>query len=123
MLWIRTNERWSSWVALAAMTLQVALSFGHIHLEKLVSNSNIARLEAHDAPSTQQSPSQHPANVADDFCAICATIQLVSSSFIPDAPHLPIKFAAQAIAHFSNFKFTFISAQRAVFESRAPPLA
>ena len=33
MRWVRTNRRWSTWLALAAMALQLVLSCGHIHLE------------------------------------------------------------------------------------------
>jgi hypothetical protein len=105
------------------MTLQLVLSFGHIHLEKLASNSVVASVAASKAPSSQQNPAQHPANEADDYCAICATIHLTSSSFLPDAPLLPVPFASQTIEHFSYFTFIFVSPQRAAFQSRAPPLA
>ena len=37
---VRTNRRWSTWLALAAITLQLVLSFGHTHLEKLASGSS-----------------------------------------------------------------------------------
>jgi hypothetical protein len=65
MRWVRINRRWSTCLALAAMTLQLVLSFGHVHLEKLASNSAIASIVAAKPPSSQQSPAQHPANEAD----------------------------------------------------------
>jgi hypothetical protein len=105
------------------MTLQLALSFGHIHLEKFASGSAIAGVAASKAPASQQNPVQHPANEADDFCAICATIHLASTSFLPDAPPLPVPFASRTIEHFSSFTFGSVSPQRAAFQSRAPPLA
>jgi hypothetical protein len=105
------------------MALQLVLSFGHIHLEKLASGSVIASVTTSDAPSSQQNPAQHPANEADNFCAICATIHLASSSFLPDAPLLQVPFASRTIEHFGNFNFFFVSPQRAAFQSRAPPLA
>jgi hypothetical protein len=105
------------------MALQLVLSFGHIHLEKLASGSAIAIVAASKAPSSQQNPAHHPANQADDFCAICATIHLTSSSFLPDAPALPVPFASRTVEHFDHFTFIFIAPQRAVFQSRAPPLA
>jgi hypothetical protein len=123
MGWIRTDRRRSSWLALAAMALQLALSFGHIHLEKLANGSVIARMTASEASSSQQNPAQHPANEADDYCAICATIHLASSSFLPDAPLLPGPFASRTIEHFGNFNFILVSPRRAAFQSRAPPLA
>jgi hypothetical protein len=105
------------------MTLQLVLSFGHIHLEKLASGSAIASVAASKAPSSQQNPAQQPANEAGDFCAICAAIHLASSSFLPDAPLLPVPFASGAIEHFSSFSLISVSPQRAAFQSRAPPLA
>jgi hypothetical protein len=123
MRWARTRQRCGSWLALAAMTLQLALSFGHVHLEKLASGPAIASMAASKAPSSQQNPLQHPANEADYYCAICATIHLASSSLTPDAPLLPVRFGSRTIEHFGNFTFVFISPQRAAFQSRAPPLA
>jgi hypothetical protein len=123
MRWARTKQRWGTWLALAAMTLQLALSFGHIHLEKLASGSGTASVVASKASSSQHNPSQHPASDADDYCAICANIHLASSSFLPDAPLLPVPLASQTIEHFGNFTFIFVSPQRAAFQSRAPPLA
>ena len=105
------------------MTLQLVLSFGHIHFEKLASGSVIASVAASKAPSSQQNPAQHPANETNDFCAICATIHLVSSSFLPDAPLLPMPFSFRNIEHFDSLTFIFVSPQRAAFQSRAPPLA
>jgi hypothetical protein len=99
------------------MALQLVLSFGHLHLEKLASASGVTSVGAAKAPSS------HPAKEADDFCAICATIHLVSSSFLPDAPLLLVPFASRTIEHFSYFAFVFISPQRAAFQSRAPPIA
>jgi hypothetical protein len=123
MRWVRTKRRWSTWLALAAMALQLVLSFGHIHLKKLASDSVIASATTSKAPSSQQDRTQHPANEADDFCAICATIHLTSSSFLPDAPLLAVPHASRTIEHFGHFTFVFISPRRAAFQSRAPPLA
>ncbi len=123
MRWVRTNRQWSTWLALAAMTLQLVLSFGHVHLEKFAAGSAIVSLAAFKAPSSQQNPAQHPANEADDYCAICANIHLASSSFLPSAPLLPVPFAFRTIEHFGNIAFISVSPQRAAFQSRAPPLA
>jgi hypothetical protein len=105
------------------MTLQLALSFGHIHLENLASGSTVASLAASKAPSSERNPAHHPAHEANDFCAICATIHLASSSFLPDAPLLPAPSASRTIEHSGFFSFILGSPQRAAFQSRAPPLA
>jgi len=105
------------------MTLQLALSFGHIHLEKFANGSAIAGVAASKAPSSQQHPAQHPANAADDYCAICANIHLASSSLLPEAPLLPAPFASQTVEHFAHSALISVSPQRPAFQSRAPPLA
>jgi hypothetical protein len=99
------------------------LSFGHIHLDGLAGSSAVTAIAASEAPSSEQNPAHHPANEANDFCAICATIHLASSSFLPDAPLLPVPLASRTIEHFSHFTLAFIPPQRAAFQSRAPPLA
>jgi hypothetical protein len=105
------------------MALQLALSFGHIHLERLANASVIASATTSKAPPSQQTPTQHPGNEADDFCAICATIHLASSSFSPDAPLLPIPHASLTIENFGHFNLIFVSPQLVAFRSRAPPFA
>jgi hypothetical protein len=99
------------------------LSFGHVHLDGLASPPAVTSVAASETPSSQQNPAHHPANETEDHCAICAIIHLASSSFLPDAPLLPVPFASRTVEHFSHFSFVFISPQRAAFQSRAPPLA
>jgi hypothetical protein len=108
-------------LALAALALQLVLSFGHIHLGQFANGSAIASTVASKTPTSQQDPAQHPANEADNFCAICATINLASSLFLPDAPSLQVPLASRTIEHFGHFNFIFVSPQRAAFQSRAPP--
>ena len=124
MRWVRTNRRRGAWLALAAMVLQLAISFGHIHLEDFGGKrSDLASVAASKALSAPQDPTGHPASDADDTCPICAVIHLASSSFLPDAPVLPVPFAFRRTEHFTHFTVVFISPRRAPFQSRAPPLA
>jgi hypothetical protein len=122
MGWVRNKRRHGAWLALAAMVLQLVLSFGHIHLENLPTGAGVVSVAASKAPSSQQDPAGHPANEADDYCAICAAIHLASSSFLPAAPVLPVPFASRRAEQFAPFTFISISLQRAAFQSRAPTL-
>ena len=123
MRWVRTNRRCGSWLALAAMTLQLVLSFGHFHLDKFGSGSVAATAADAKAPASKASPAQHPANDADDYCAICAAIHLTKGSFLPEVPPLPEPFFSKTIEHFDHTASFFIARQQAAFQSRAPPLA
>jgi hypothetical protein len=103
------------------MALQLVIAFGHIHLQDFGGTGS--GLISVAAPSAHQDSTGHPANDADDTCPICAVIHLASSSFLPDAPVLPVAFAFRRIEHFSPFAVVSISPRRAPFQSRAPPLA
>ena len=120
MRWLRANLRLGSRLGLAALTLQLILSFGHMHLEG-ISGGSTAEFTG-QLPASQPSPIQHPTNQAEYYCAVCAIIHLASSSFPQDAPLLPVPHASRTIEHIGHFSFVFVSPQRAAFQSRAPPL-
>lgn len=115
---IRNNRRFGGWLALFALAVQLTLSFGHVHLEGIRGGADARVSLITERPEL---PAQHPGNDAD-HCAICATIHLASTSFLPDPPQLPLPFVSQTIEHFHHVAFTFIAPQRTAFQSRAPPL-
>jgi hypothetical protein len=116
------NKRFASWLALAALALQLVLSFGHVHLDG-VRRAAPAPTVAGASVHTLQIPAHEPGDDGDDYCAICASIYLAANSFVPQAPQLPVPFASQAIEHFDRDAIVFITPRRAPFQSRAPPLA
>jgi hypothetical protein len=122
MRWFRTRRSFGSGLALFALALQLALSFGHVHLDKVAPGFVTATAADAKTPASQPSPPQHPASDADDYCAICATIHLASTSFLPDAPQLPLPFVSQTVEHSDYVAFVFIAPQRTAFQSRAPPI-
>jgi len=110
-------------LALAALALQLVMSFGHVHL---VGVHHTYPTLAFSDSTAQASPrgAPQPGNDADDdYCAICATIFLAANSFLPPAPQLPVPFVSRPIEHFARVAVDFIVPRRAPFQSRAPPLA
>src|SRR5437660_6475548 len=93
MEWFRSRSRLVSGFALFALFLQLAVSFGHVHLDAFFPAPDHA-----SAFSMQQSISgdnflAHPAdhelpNQPHDFCPICALVHLSSSSIHPPTPAL-----------------------------------
>jgi hypothetical protein len=118
---IRARLGAGSRLALFALALQIALSFGHVHLGD-VRHAN-GGLAVAGTPSAPSAPTQHPVSDADDYCAICATIHLAATSLLSQAPQLPVPFAVRGVEHANSVAATFFSTRRAPFQSRAPPLA
>jgi hypothetical protein len=117
MGWIHCNRQLGAYLALAALAVQIALSFGHVHLSSVSDGS----LSAHRATLTQsQLPAQSPGG-DDDYCAICASIFLASTSFAPAPPALPLPVNFRVIERSFDHVPYFIELQRLGFQSRAPP--
>ena len=70
------------WVALFALACQLVLSFGHIHLGKNVAAGWTAAPYAASTTGAPEAP-PNPASSTDDFCAICANINLAGTLVLP----------------------------------------
>ena len=122
MRWIR-NRRFGSWLALAALALQLVVSFGHVHLDG-VHRAHPALVLSGSAAEASPLGAPQPGNDADDdYCAICATIFLAATTFLPPAQQLPMPSVSQTIQCFDHVPVVFVGSRRAPFQSRAPPLA
>lgn len=119
MRWFRAKLRAGARLALFALSVQIALSFGHVHLGNVQHASAVASTGTQPSGST---PAQHPVGDADDYCATCATIHLSATSFVPQAPHLPVPFLSRPVEHFDCVAVVSFSPRRAPFQSRAPPV-
>jgi hypothetical protein len=128
MRWFRTNRAIGGRLALFALAIQLVLSFGHIHLEDIYGNARAFVLASTSLaqPAADESkpfPTHPRSNHTDDYCAICATIHLLASSFATEAPQLPLPIASRAIEHSSRVVLFVVAPRRAPFQSRAPPQA
>jgi hypothetical protein len=110
-------------LALIALALQIALTFGHVHLRGLASDSHAAIAQhVRLAHTPQQTPAQIPAD-NDDYCAICASIFLASSAFAPAPPQVLAPANFQWVEQGSNAARPLAESLRLAFRSRAPPVA
>jgi hypothetical protein len=126
MGWVACHKRHGALLALAALALQIVLSFGHVHLDDIrpvASHNAVAALhKVAVADASRQTPLQNSGD-DDDYCAICASIYLVSTTFISDAPVLPVPLGFERIVHsYANTRGSLAS-RRVAFRSRAPPAA
>jgi hypothetical protein len=121
MRWFRARRSVGAGLALFALAVQLVLSFGHIHLEGL--HGGALSLAGAQQPVSQSAPANQPTGDTDDYCPICAVIHLASSSFLPDAPQLPLPYVSQTIEYRDNVVVVFVTPRLAAFQARAPPLA
>ena len=118
MHWIRKNRRFGSWAAVFALTIQLVLSFGHIHPEDFQGSPALTASSSQANPGTSDDEDR---GRGPDFCAICAALNLTSSSVLPavavlatpvDQPH---RWAAVLHPADVSYRVHFI------FQARAPP--
>jgi Protein of unknown function (DUF2946) len=127
MKFVHRHKRRGALLALAALALQIALAFGHVHLNGLhlrgVSGGSHGTIATHHAvaQTTPQAPAQNPDD--DDYCAICASIFLASTSFTSSPPALPVPIGFQRIEHSFDNARRCTEPRRLAFQSRAPPAA
>jgi hypothetical protein len=121
MRWFRSQGRASAGVALFALLIQLAVSFGHIHLEP--AHFDAAGEAAATATDIAKTDPHGDDDRTDRACAICILNQLVGAAQTVAAPEISVAPLARSIAP------TFVSGQiatdppPAAFRSRAPPLA
>jgi hypothetical protein len=122
-------RRCGTYLALAALTLQLVLSFAHFHVHNVafskLDHSKIAAASVKHAWLRLEASQQFPSGLADDdeHCTICFSSFLLSNSSIPDAPRHPASLEFGDVDRsFSVFDIIF-EPRRAPFFSRAPPVA
>jgi hypothetical protein len=120
---IPSNRGLSTWLALFALALQMAVSFGHVHLDGIHSVYPEAAATGFK-PHAQALPAHQPGDDDDDaYCPICASLYLTANSFMPAAPLLPLPSVSNLVKHFDRTAPVFVAQRRLAFQSRAPPLA
>jgi hypothetical protein len=123
MRWFRANRVFGGRLALFALAVQLVLSFGHIHREDIYGPARPAVLAQVPAGDQSQPPADHSSKHSDDYCAICATVSLLSTSFVAAAPLLPLPVAFHTVEHVNRAAIATIAPRRGPFQSRAPPVA
>ena len=115
MNWFRSNIKHGSRLALLALAIQFALSFGHFH-----------GIAAQAAPAIQQLSQQAPSNQDSDHrptdpCAICAVMALANAVLFATPPVLPLPQAVEFPYLTTDAAFVRLDGSRVAFQPRAPP--
>jgi hypothetical protein len=136
MGWVRFHRRYGAWLGVAALALQLVLSFGHVHAgnvhvdavwgraEAAVAKSAASAQPVALAQSQQKSPTHNPGpDDPDDYCAICASIFLASTSLAAQPPVLPLPTGFERFTPQIDAAYGLSVSRPVFFQSRAPPSA
>jgi hypothetical protein len=126
MRWLRDNIRQGSWVALIALAINLALSFGHVHAIDAAGHEHhsdgliAANIGLSEADHGQAQPDN---DHGDHLCPICVATAAIANAFAPTPPVVQIEFTAATIDHAIESTLAVVEPRRAAFRSRGPPFS
>lgn len=132
MKWFRSYIRHGARLALFAMLVQFALTFGHSHWfaqaaplaqSSLQQTDNAKAIASADGAAIQkQSPStpdrEQP---GDDNCAICAVVAMAGTVLFATPPLLQLPQAIELLYRTTDAEFIHLKSAGTAFQPRAPP--
>ena len=131
MNWFRKHVKTGSRLALFALAIQFALSFGHFHadvaraapaIQAGLADADlaIAATQAAHAEAAQQ-PSKHDTDRQTSDCAICAVLSLANNFLFATPPLLELPQAVELLHLATDAEFAHLGSLHPAFQSRAPP--
>ena len=124
MKWFRSNIRTGARLALLALLLQFALSFGHIHgFAPQAASATQSVLPADHAADgkSRPAPSKQDSDQTNDVCAICAVMAMASMVLFSVPPILLLPDAVQVLHSITDTEFAHLKSAGTAFQPRAPP--
>jgi hypothetical protein len=135
MRWFRSHSFALTSLALFALACQFVLSFGHVHLDRSAGFSTGRSIAAAlgsviAAPASRVTPAdlptapreKNPTGAGDDFCAICANVNLAGAVVLPFLLLFLVGTASSERLIWSFAATRAASTNRARFGARDPPL-
>src|SRR5262249_38555423 len=126
MGWFRSHSRLGSYLALVALAFQLAVSFGHVHLDHIAPAAARATALAGAPPPSEEVKAPRLTgreDLADDFCPICTLIHFAGTMVPAGPPSLPLPSVLSSLRLEALFEFHLTAAQGSPFPARAPPIA
>ena len=136
MNWFRKHVKTGSRLALFALAIQFAVSFGHFHGEiaraapatevalshaDLVIAATMAAQEARSEAAQQPSGPESDQHAAD--CTICAVLSLAKNFLLATPPLLELPQAVALLQLATGAEFAHLGPLHPAFRSRAPPIS
>lgn len=131
MKWFRSNIKTGSRLALFALAIQFALSFGHFHEASAqtprpgLTDADLAHATLDAAGELQQrQPSDHDTDQhTTHACVICAVNSLVNNFLFATSPVLELPQAIELVRQATDAEFAHLRSLHPAFQSRAPPVS
>jgi hypothetical protein len=122
MRWIRGNARLNSWVALLALAVNFAVSFGHVHVPGSHASEHASIVEALASFDHSEAPGHSDDSHPDDLCPICVAAATLANALVSTLPTILVQFD-EAIVDRTTTPVCLIAAlHRGPFQSRGPPI-
>ncbi|OAF08665.1 MULTISPECIES: DUF2946 family protein [Bradyrhizobium] len=132
MKWFRSNIRHGARLALFALLVQFALTFGHSHWFAQAAPLAQQSLQQADgqkgavsidrAAVQKQSPaSPDREQPGDDNCAICAVVAMAGTVVFATPPLLLLPQAVELLYRTTDAEFIHLKSASTAFQPRAPP--
>ncbi|WFU15601.1 DUF2946 family protein [Bradyrhizobium sp. CB3481] len=133
MNWFRKHLKHGSRLALLALAVQFALSFGHFHAavaqtaqldltdRDLAVAVTLSAPEALTESGQPQPSSNHDTDRQTSDCAICAVLSLASNFLFATPPLLELPQAVELLHVTTGAEFAHLGSLHPPFQSRAPP--
>jgi hypothetical protein len=131
MRWFRAHRLFGGCLALFALAIQLVVSFAHIHPQDLFAKPEVgfgAKYStttglADGENSLGKRTDNHGRGLPHDSCAICASINLISTALTVQGLVLsiPANFDSVQLQSISDFEFQ--QNRYSLFQTRAPPIA
>ncbi|AWL90918.1 DUF2946 family protein [Bradyrhizobium ottawaense] len=132
MKWFRSNIRHGARLALFAMLVQFALTFGHSHwfaqaapltqssLQQTDGANGVAAVDR--AAVQKQSPAAPDReHQGEDNCAICAVVAMAGTVISATPPVLLLPQAIELLHRTTDAEFLHLKSAGTAFQPRAPP--
>jgi hypothetical protein len=128
MRWVRSHAKLTSCVALLALTLQLVLSFGHIHRKDVLGRSTQAPSHAIVSLTDQRHGLAQPSDRAthdheNGYCPIYAFNGLISCAQNAEPPALPLPLALHRALPSTANELRLAERRFILSQARAPPIA
>jgi hypothetical protein len=125
MRWFRDHIRRGSWLALVALTINIGLSFGHIHAMdgRGLHHRSASQIAAVVSPDDGQTPGHHDGDQVDLLCPICMAAGTIGHGLSSAPPALPLARSWSSIDLTIEPVLAVPQSPRAAFHSRGPPIS